>query len=59
MSKRFRDNRSVMVKGYAQNTPVQAIEEVFSMFGRIESVKELSRRSCIVQFLDNDAAEKS
>jgi hypothetical protein len=51
MAKRFRDeNSAVILNGFGQNTKSNEIYSLFSRFGRIEGIKFLGRRQCLVQF---------
>ena len=51
MAKRYRDeNSTIMLNGFGQNIKSNEIYTLFSKFGRIEGIKFLGRRQCLVQF---------
>ena len=60
MAKRERDeSRQVLIQGFGSNVKADDIASVFCKFGRIESIRFLGRRNCIVQFEQVDNAMKA
>ena len=57
MAKRERDeSRQVVLQGFGINVKADDIACVFCKFGRIESIKFLGRRNCVVQFEQSESA---
>lgn len=60
MAKRDRDDsRQILLQGFGSNVKADDIANVFCKFGRIESIRFLGRRNCIVLFEQSDSACKA
>jgi RNA recognition motif. (a.k.a. RRM, RBD, or RNP domain) len=60
MAKRDREeNLQVLLQGFGSNVKADDIASVFCKFGRIDSIRFLGRRNCIVQYDQSDSAAKA
>ena len=60
MAKRERDEcRQVILQGFGSNAKVDDIANVFCKFGRIDSIKFLGRKNCLIQFEQGQSASKA
>jgi RNA recognition motif. len=60
MAKRERDEaRQILIQGFGSNVKTDDIANVFCKFGRIDSIRILGRRNCIVQFEQSESAIKA
>lgn len=60
MAKRERDeSRQILLQGFGSTVKADEIANVFCKFGRIESIRFLGRRNCIVQFEQAESSMKA
>lgn len=60
MAKRERDeNRQVLIQGFGSNTKVDDIANIFCKYGKIENIKFLGRKDCLLQFENNESVVRA
>jgi hypothetical protein len=60
MLKRERDeSRQILLQGFGSNVKADDILSVFCKFGRIDSIRFLGRRNCVVVFEQSECAAKA